>query len=311
VSAIHAEGLRKSYGLQIAVDGVSLSVERGEVFGFLGPNGAGKTTTIKILTTLLPATGGSARVLGFDVKKDGMKIRRRIGLVQQQPSGEYQLRVDEQMELYGLVWDVPKTERKKRVEALLNTFDLQSHRRQRWAELSIGTRRRLQVAREFMHDMDLLFLDEPTLGLDPIARRATLNMIKKRVKEGLTVFFTTHILDEVEYLCNRVAIINNGKIVAVETPKDLKEKFGGLQTVEAIVEGDNLEPLLRDLRSVDGVSEVRVDEGQTIKIDTSDSSEIFKTIMGLAEKNGLRIVQLNLREPTLEQAFVRIVEKNR
>ncbi len=240
-----------------------------------------------------------------------MKIRRRIGLVQQQPSGEYQLRVDEQMELYGLVWDVPKTERKKRVEALLNTFDLQSHRRQRWAELSIGTRRRLQVAREFMHDMDLLFLDEPTLGLDPIARRATLNMIKKRVKEGLTVFFTTHILDEVEYLCNRVAIINNGKIVAVETPKDLKEKFGGLQTVEAIVEGDNLEPLLRDLRSVDGVSEVRVDEGQTIKIDTSDSSEIFKTIMGLAEKNGLRIVQLNLREPTLEQAFVRIVEKNR
>jgi len=311
VSAIHAEGLRKSYGLQIAVDGVSLSVERGEVFGFLGPNGAGKTTTIKILTTLLPATGGSARVLGFDVKKDGMKIRRRIGLVQQQPSGEYQLRVDEQMELYGLVWDVPKTERKKRVEALLNTFDLQSHRRQRWAELSIGTRRRLQVAREFMHDMDMLFLDEPTLGLDPIARRATLNMIKKRVKEGLTVFFTTHILDEVEYLCNRVAIINNGKIVAVETPKDLKEKFGGLQTVEAIVEGDNLEPLLRDLRSVDGVSEVRVDEGQTIKIDTSDSSEIFKTIMGLAEKNGLRIVQLNLREPTLEQAFVRIVEKNR
>ncbi len=291
MSAIHAEGLRKSYGLQIAVDGVSLSVERGEVFG--------------------PATGGSARVLGFDVKKDGMKIRRRIGLVQQQPSGEYQLRVDEQMELYGLVWDVPKTERKKRVEALLNTFDLQSHRRQRWAELSIGTRRRLQVAREFMHDMDLLFLDEPTLGLDPIARRATLNMIKKRVKEGLTVFFTTHILDEVEYLCNRVAIINNGKIVAVETPKDLKEKFGGLQTVEAIVEGDNLEPLLRDLRSVDGVSEVRVDEGQTIKIDTSDSSEIFKTIMGLAEKNGLRIVQLNLREPTLEQAFVRIVEKNR
>ncbi len=311
MSAIHAEGLRKSYGLQIAVDGVSLSVERGEVFGFLGPNGAGKTTTIKILTTLLPATGGSARVLGFDVKKDGMKIRRRIGLVQQQPSGEYQLRVDEQMELYGLVWDVPKTERKKRVEALLNTFDLQSHRRQRWAELSIGTRRRLQVAREFMHDMDLLFLDEPTLGLDPIARRATLNMIKKRVKEGLTVFFTTHILDEVEYLCNRVAIINNGKIVAVETPKDLKEKFGGLQTVEAIVEGDNLEPLLRDLRSVDGVSEIRVDEGQTIKIDTSDSSEIFKTIMGLAEKNGLRIVQLNLREPTLEQAFVRIVEKNR
>ncbi len=311
MSAIHAEGLRKSYGLQIAVDGVSLSVERGEVFGFLGPNGAGKTTTIKILTTLLPATGGSARVLGFDVKKDGMKIRRRIGLVQQQPSGEYQLRVDEQMELYGLVWDVPKTERKKRVEALLNTFDLQSHRRQRWAELSIGTRRRLQVAREFMHDMDLLFLDEPTLGLDPIARRATLNMIKKRVKEGLTVFFTTHILDEVEYLCNRVAIINNGKIVAVETPKDLKEKFGGLQTVEAIVEGDNLEPLLRDLRSVDGVSEVRVDEGQTIKIDTSDSSEIFKTIMGLAEKNGLRIVQLNLREPTLEQAFVRIVERNR
>ena len=237
MSAIQVQGLRKEYGSKVAVDGVGFEVERGEIFGFLGPNGAGKTTTIKILTTLIPASAGVATVLGFDVRKDGMNVRKRIGVVQQQPSGEYNLGIAEQMELYGLVWDVPKPVRKQRVENLLDAFGLQSHRRERWSELSIGLRRRVQVAREFMHDMDLLFLDEPTVGLDPIARRSTLDMIKGRVSEGLTVFFTTHILDEAEYLCDRVAIVNNGKIVAVDTPKKMKERFGGLQTVEALVEG--------------------------------------------------------------------------
>ena len=307
MSAIQVQGLRKEYGSKVAVDGVSFEVERGEIFGFLGPNGAGKTTTIKILTTLIPASAGVATVLGFDVRKDGMNVRKRIGVVQQQPSGEYNLGIAEQMELYGLVWDVPKPVRKQRVENLLDAFGLQSHRRERWSELSIGLRRRVQVAREFMHDMDLLFLDEPTVGLDPIARRSTLDMIKGRVSEGLTVFFTTHILDEAEYLCDRVAIVNSGKIVAVDTPKKMKERFGGLQTVEALVEGGDSSALIRELRGLDGVSEVDEEDGGLIKVLTSNPSEALRLIGTLTEKTGARIIQLNLREPTLEQAFVSLV----
>src|SRR6266567_3297752 len=307
MSAIQVQGLRKEYGSKVAVDGVSFEVERGEIFGFLGPNGAGKTTTIKILTTPIPASAGVSTVLGFDVRKDGMNVRKRIGVVQQQPSGEYNLGIAEQMELYGLVWDVPKPERKRRVENLLDAFGLQSHRRERWSELSIGLRRRVHVAREFMHDMDLLFLDEPTVGLDPIARRSTLDMIKGRVSEGLTVFFTTHVMDEADYLCDRVAIVNNGKIVAVDTPRKLKEKFGGLQTVEALVEGGDSAALIRELREMDGVSEVNEEDGGLIKILTSNPSETLRLIGSLTEKTRARIIQLNLREPTLEQAFVSLV----
>ena len=306
MSAIEVSNLRKEFGSSVAVNDVSFEVERGEVFGFLGPNGAGKTTTIKILTTLVPPTSGQAKVLGYDVKVDGMQVRRKIGVVQQQPSGEYTLRVDNQLDVYGLLWDIPKEERTKRLESLLDTFDLRSQRGKKWAELSLGTRRRLQVAREFMHDMDLLFLDEPTVGLDPIARRAALDMIKKRVSEGLTVFFTTHILEEAEYLCDRVAIINKGKIIAVDTPKKLKERFGGLQTVEAVVEGDNIQTLVRDLENITGVSEVKAELGGMVKITTSNPGETLRVI-GLTERNGLKIAQLNLREPTLEQAFVSLV----
>jgi len=306
LSAIEVSNLRKEFGSSVAVNDVSFEVERGEVFGFLGPNGAGKTTTIKILTTLVPPTSGQAKVLGYDVKVDGMQVRRKIGVVQQQPSGEYTLRVDNQLDVYGLLWDIPKEERTKRLESLLDTFDLRSQRGKKWAELSLGTRRRLQVAREFMHDMDLLFLDEPTVGLDPIARRAALDMIKKRVSEGLTVFFTTHILEEAEYLCDRVAIINKGKIIAVDTPKKLKERFGGLQTVEAVVEGDNIQTLVRDLENITGVSEVKAELGGMVKITTSNPGETLRVI-GLTERNGLKIAQLNLREPTLEQAFVSLV----
>ena len=307
--AVEAEGLRKEYGSTVAVDGINLHVDQGEVFGFLGPNGAGKTTTIKILTTLIPQTSGTARVLGYDVRKDAAKLRSRIGVVQQQPSGEYAMRIEDQLDLYGMMWNIPKDERQQRREALLEAFGLQPHRRERWNMLSIGLRRRLQVAREFMHDMDLLLLDEPTVGLDPIARRAALDMIRKRVSQGLTVFFTTHIMEEVEYLCDRVAIIDKGKIVATDTPKGLRQRFGDLQTVEAIVEGDNPAELVSQLKQLDQVTEVVTNNNGEVKITTSNSSEVLRTLAVQAERLGLKLVKLNLQEPTLEQAFVRIITR--
>ncbi len=308
-NGIEVRSLRKEFDSVAAVDDISFEVRRGEVFGFLGPNGAGKTTTIKMLTTLIPPTSGGAHVLGLDIARDGPEIRSRIGVVQQGESYEYSLRVEDALDLYGMMWDVPKPERRRRVAALLDAFDLQEHRRKRPSELSIGLKRRLQVAREFMHDMDLLFLDEPTVGLDPLVRRATLDMIRGHVEEGLTVFFTTHVLEEAEYICDRIAIINRGRIVAMDTPSGLKDRFGGLRTIELLVEGEDLQPLIDRLEQVSEVEALSQEPEGLIKILTAKPTEVFSAITLITGKLGLQVARLTIREPTLEQAFVRIVEE--
>ena len=226
MSCIDVNHLSKSYGSIRAVDDLVLSVKSGQVFGFLGPNGAGKSTTIKLLTTLIPPSNGSLSILGVDAISNPLKIRHKIGVVLQQPSYEPTLSVEKSLEKYGMMWNVPKTERKKRMEQLLNDFDLVEIRKKRNEDLSIGQRRRVHVAREFMHDMELLFLDEPTVGLDPSARRKLLDYLKNKVKTGLTIFYTTHILSEAEYLCDQIAIIDKGKIVTVDSPDALKNRFG-------------------------------------------------------------------------------------
>ncbi|MBA4447454.1 MAG: ABC transporter ATP-binding protein, partial [Nitrosopumilaceae archaeon] len=208
MSCIDVNHLSKSYGSLKAVDDIVLSVKSGQVFGFLGPNGAGKSTTIKLLTTLIPPSNGSLTILGIDAIKNPLEIRHKIGVVLQQPSYEPTLSVEKSLDKYGMMWGVPKAQRKERMEQLLKDFDLVEIRKKRNEDLSIGQRRRVQVAREFMHDMDLLFLDEPTVGLDPSARRKLLDYLKNKVKTGLTIFYTTHILTEAEYLCDEIAIID-------------------------------------------------------------------------------------------------------
>src|SRR5438552_12028041 len=175
--AMGVNQLSRLYGDKAAVDRVSFDVERSEVFGFLGPNGAGKTTTIKMLTTLLQPSSGGANVLGFDLKTEGRKIRERIGVVQQQDSFDQGLNVETSLDIYGLIWNVPRSERKTRIEEIIARFGMEEFRKMPTVDLSAGQRRRVQVAREFIHDMDLLFLDEPTVGLDPIVRRALLDYL--------------------------------------------------------------------------------------------------------------------------------------
>src|SRR5574340_462322 len=233
---IEAKSLSKSYGNVAAVDSIDLSVRSGKIFGFLGPNGAGKTTTIKLLTTLIPPTSGNINILGIDAIKHPLEVGKKIGVVLQQPSYEPTLSVERAIEKYAMMWNVDKKTRKDRVEELLSAFDLEDIRKKKNDDLSIGQRRRVQVAREFVHEMDLLFLDEPTVGLDPSARRGLLDYIKKKVKDGLTIFFTTHVLEEAEYLCDEIAIINKGKIIAVDTPEDLKNKFGREKTIKIHVQ---------------------------------------------------------------------------
>ncbi len=305
--AIEVRELEKRFGEKQAVDRISFDTKRAEVFGFLGPNGAGKTTTIKMLTTLLQPTSGQATVLGHDVRTQGRKIRERIGVVQQQDSFDQGLRAETSMDIYGLVWGVPKAERRRRIDELIQRFDMEEFRKTPCVDLSSGQRRRLQVAREFVHDMDLLFLDEPTVGLDAIVRRNVLDFFKQKVKDGLTIFFTTHILEEAEYLCDRIAVINHGKIVEVDTPQNLKRRFGSTKAVEfRLLEGSSKE-LADRLGSLDTISNLAQDESGTYRATTSRPEAVIPEIYRGAERFGLTVSSIYIAETTLEDAFISLV----
>jgi ABC-2 type transport system ATP-binding protein len=310
-SVIQVSDLVKSYGDKVAVDGISFDTRKAEVFGFLGPNGAGKTTTIKMLTTLLIPSSGQATVLGYDVRTQGRRIRERIGVVQQQDSFDQALRTETSMEVYGMVWDVPKAVREERISTLIERFGMQEFRKTPTLDLSAGQRRRLQVAREFVHDMDLLFLDEPTIGLDPIVRRNVLDFIKGKVREGLTIFFTTHILEEAEYLCDRIGVINNGKIVAIDTPQNLKRRFGSTKAVEfKLLEGSS-DKLVEELKGSVEITKISQDESGTYKATTSNPESVIPEIYRGAGRLGLTVSSIYIAETTLEDAFISLVTDGR
>ena len=307
--AVDAQHLTRMFHDKVAVADATFQVGRSEVFGFLGPNGAGKTTTTKMLTTLLPPTSGSATILGFDLRTQGSKIREKIGVVQQQDSFDQGLNVETSMDLYGLLWNVPGNVRRDRVRQLIEDFSMEEFRRTSSLDLSIGQRRRLQVAREFVHDMDLLFLDEPTVGLDPLVRRNALNYFKRKVRDGLSIFFTTHILEEAEYLCNRIAVINRGRIIAVDTPANLKRKFGTAKEVEfRFLEGAS-EEFQWLLSTHDEVESVEMDKDSgAYRAKTSKPELVIPEVYRLAEKLGLHVSSVYISETTLEDAFISMIE---
>ena len=304
---IEVNSLSKSYGNFTAVDGIDLKVEKGKIFGFLGPNGAGKTTTMKMLTTLIPPSGGTMKILEVDGIKSPLDIRKKIGVVLQQPSYEPTLSVEKSLEKYGMMWNIEKKIRKARVEELLIAFDLVDIRKKKNDDLSIGQRRRVQVAREFMHDMELLFLDEPTVGLDPSARRGLLDYIKGKVKDGLTIFFTTHILEEAEYLCDDIAIINKGKIIAVDTPGDLKNKFGREKTIKIhISEQKDVSSLLSSIQDCT----IEYDSGIVITVRSSQSEQVLQDILKILASNHVTVEDLSVVPTSLEEIFLSVVKNS-
>lgn len=305
---IEVSDLSKHYGSIRAIDGVSFKVRYGKVFGFLGPNGAGKTTTIKVLTTLVRPSAGAVRIFGQDIVKHSKEIKKRIGVVLQEPSFEANLTVEKALNLYGMMWGVPREKRAERVASLQRKFDLEGFKNMKNDELSIGQRRRVQVAREFMHDMDLIFLDEPTVGLDPAARRTMLDYIKRLVQEGLTVFFTTHIMEEAEYLCDEIAIINKGKIIAIDTPVGLKQKYSGVKAIEIRLKDIRDESILKFIEPVvTGESKIESAADGLIRISSREAQDMLvKTIKVLAE-NGVQIESASVTPPSLEQVFLEIV----
>ncbi|MFB5630954.1 MAG: ATP-binding cassette domain-containing protein [Nitrosopumilaceae archaeon] len=308
MSSIIAKSLYKSYNSVNAVDGIDLNVKSGQVFGFLGPNGAGKSTTIKLLTTLIHPTDGELQILGINARDNPLAIRHKIGVVLQQPSYEPSLSVEKSLEKYGLMWDVPRKIRKERVEQLLTDFDLQDIRKKKTEDLSIGQRRRLQVAREFMHDMELLFLDEPTIGLDPSARRKLLDFLKQKVKDGLTIFFTTHVLTEAEYICDEIAIINKGKIIAVDTPDDLKNRFGRKKTIKIHLfeVNEKLRNLLSDVKDC----KIDFNSGSNITIISDESEVVLLKVLQILNANNITIEDLSAMPTNLEEIFLKVVNES-
>ncbi len=296
-ACIDISDLRKSYGQVLAVDGISFAVEYGRVFGFLGPNGAGKTTTIKVLTTLVHPTSGMVKIFDRDVVRHSREIRKRVGVVLQEPSFEANLTVERALELYGLMWGVPAEKRRDRARELTEKFDLMSFRSMKNDELSIGQRRRVQVAREFMHDMDLLFLDEPTVGLDPAARRTLLNYVKKHVQG-----------EEAEYLCDEIAIFNKGRIIATDTPAGLKQKYGGVKAVEIKLKDPSAQSIMRIIRPIAGSSSVVEAPAQdTIRISSAEAQEMLVKIIEALAKNGIQIESVSVNPPTLEEVFLTVI----
>ncbi|WP_420887999.1 ATP-binding cassette domain-containing protein [Candidatus Nitrosotenuis cloacae] len=308
MSSIVARSLSKSYGSVVAVDGIDLNVRSGSVFGFLGPNGAGKSTTMKLLTTLIPPTNGAIEILGIDAIKHPLEVRKRIGVVLQQPSYEPNLSVEKSLEKYGMMWNIDGKTRRDRTEELIDVFDLGEIRRRKNEDLSIGQRRRVQVAREFMHEMDLLFLDEPTVGLDPSARRRLLDFLKNKARTGLTIFYTTHVLTEAEYLCDEIAVINRGKILAVDSPDQLKNTFGQEKTIKIHLT-DRHEKLADLVRGIPGCT-VDYETGTDIIIQSRKSEIVLSQILQILIENNMAVEDLVAMPTTLEEIFLRMVDQN-
>ena len=306
--SITTRSLFKSYGDLVAVNGIDLDVKPGKVFGFLGPNGAGKSTTIKLLTTLITPTSGQIEILGINAIKNPLEVRKKIGVVLQQPSYEPNLSVEKSLDKYGMMWDVDKNTRKQRTEELIKVFDLEQIRKKKNEDLSIGQRRRVQVAREFMHEMDLLFLDEPTVGLDPGARRKLLNFLKDKARTGLTIFYTTHILTEAEYLCDEIAVINQGKILAVDTPDQLKTTFGKEKTIKIRLQ-DKRKNLASLLYEIPGCS-VDLNTETDIIIQSSKAEIVLSQVLSILIENNITIEDLSAMPTTLEEIFLKMVTEN-
>lgn len=303
MQCIRARSLSKSYGSAPAVDRLDLDVECGQAFGFLGPNGAGKSTSIKMFTTLLRPSSGSLEVLGIDALAEPLRVRSRIGVVLQQPSYEPTLSVEKSLDRYGMMWGVPAAVRRERAPELLSEFGLEDARRVRNEDLSIGQRRRVQVAREFMHDMDLLFLDEPTVGMDPQARRRLMDYLRRRVEAGLTILYTTHVLSEAEYLCDSVAVIRGGRVTETDTPESLRRKYGSCKTFTIRVAGP---PAALSGLSLPGC---RCDDSEGTVTVQSDSpeGELSAALRALAAA-GLEAEDISVEHGSLEDAFIRMVD---
>jgi ABC-2 type transport system ATP-binding protein len=299
---------RKHRQMVEAVKGISFEVDFAELFGLVGPNGAGKTTTIKMLTTLLTPTSGTAKVLGFDVSRDVVKIRRRIGVIFGGERGLYsRVTGRDNLRYFADLYGVPLSVRDTRISELLELVGLSDRADTRVESYSRGMKQRLHIAKGLVNDPELIFMDEPTIGLDPQAARDTRAMIRGLLEKGKTILLTTHYMFEADELCNRVGVISNGKIVALDSPSELKRFVKDITVIEieafGLVESD-----ITTLRSQPDVKTITANldgERQTIRIQTPRGSEFIPEVTKLLSR--ARIFDVRTKEPTLEDAYLKLV----
>jgi ABC-2 type transport system ATP-binding protein len=297
---IEVNNLVRKFGDLVAVNDVSFTVEEGEIFGFLGPNGAGKTTTINILCTLLRPTSGQARVNGYDVTTQQAEVRRSIGLVFQDPSLDDRLTAEENLRFHAVLYNVPVEVQRRRMDEVLKMVELYDRRHEVIKTFSGGMKRRLEIARGLMHYPRILFLDEPTLGLDPQTRNYIWNYILElRNREGITIFLTTHYMDEAEH-ADRIAIIDYGAIVALDTPENLKSMVGGDIVTVKTADDEAAAPLLAEQF---GLDVRRHRNGQGLYFEVDGGAEFIPRLVANAP---VPIQSVSLRRPTLDDVFLKL-----
>jgi ABC-2 type transport system ATP-binding protein len=302
--AIEVDHIVKKFGDFTAVDDVSFKVKEGEIFGLLGPNGAGKSTLIRMMTTLIPITSGTARIVGHDVQKDPDAVRRSMGVIPQALTSDLDLTIEENLNIYAKLYDVPAKKRKAAIDELLELVDLTKWRSAQTKTLSGGMRRRLEIARGLVHSPRIFFLDEPTTGLDPVSRVAVWEMLTNIKKNRqLTILITTHYMDEADRLCDRIAIVDHGKLVALDSPTALKASVPGSNVIEAQFEHAPADWEQR-LHTLEEVTSVQHQGSGMYRILTGNGSKATTQLVEMAVQAGATVKSLSVQNTTLDDVFV-------
>jgi len=300
---VKASGLAKQYGHLLAVNRVDLEVFEGEIFGLLGPNGAGKTTMIRMLTGQTKPSSGTALIADHDIVHEPIKAKERVGVVPEVSNVYDEMSAWDNLIFAAELYCVPRSEREGKAAELLNLFGLYDRRGDKVSNFSKGMKRRLTIAAALVHKPRIVFLDEPTTGLDVQSLRMIRNLLKELNETGVTIFLTTHYIEEADQLCQRIAIINQGKIVALDSPEKLKAKAEEQHAVEVSFSASkDLEGRLKNLKHVSGVLRV----GDKFRLYVEDPSEAVPMLIDFCRKNDLKIVSINTIKPSLEDAFVKI-----
>lgn len=302
--AVEVSGLTKYFGKLLAVDHIDFHVKGSEFFGFLGPNGAGKTTTIRMLTGIIKPDAGTASIMGYDIQREPLKAKQVMGIVPEMANAYVDLTAWQNLMFLGELYGVPKRRRSERAEELLRKLGLYDRKNHLVRGLSKGMRQRLLICMALLNDPELLFLDEPTVGLDVQSARLIRDMLRELNERSTTIFLTTHNMEEANQLCDRVAIINHGRIAAIDRPRRLRDTVKGLQSIEiAFNKPVNLQ-LLSKLPRVSLVKKM----GDRVRLFTDAPGELVGHIVDYARFNHLKLVTLNMLTPSLEDVFVRLVE---
>jgi ABC-2 type transport system ATP-binding protein len=300
---VEVENLTKRFGDFVAVDSLDFSVEHGEIFGLLGPNGAGKSTLIRMLTTLVPPTSGTARVNGFDIAREANGVRQSIGVIPQAMTSDLELSAVENLTIFAKLYGIPREKRKQTIPKLLEEVDLTQ-----WADkplkmFSGGMRRRMEIARGLVHEPKIFFLDEPTTGLDPVSRVAVWEMLSRLKRErDLTILVTTHYMDEADKLCDRIAIIDNGKLVALDSPLKLKASIPGKNILEASFSGVP-QNWLETMKKLPEAADVKAD-GNIFRISSNNGPRTTVELLEAARNANVTVASLSVQSTTLDDVFV-------